>query len=478
MLWLCLHFPQLPLEVFSRAQAAPAPWAVVQGEGARRTILLCNGAATARGIRPGMNPGAALALAADLRIRSRDENAEGQALEAMAAWAGQFTSLVSLMPPRALLLEIEGSLRYFGGIDALLGQVRRRAAHLGYAAEPGVAPTPLSAWLLARAAIGEPVMGGQALPGAMHDLPLACLELDDKPARALHDLGLRRVGDVLRLPRAGLGRRFGSDLLDYIDRLLGRLPDPRKAYEPPPRFERRLTLPAETADMEALLFPARRLLLELAGYLTARRAGTRRLSWTLSHQKRPAKEITLGLTVAGRNPRHLLDLLRERLTRTPLEHPIEEIALQVTDMQPLAPRTLTLGGEPDDPAEDRHRFVERLRARLGDEAVHGLQCRADHRPERAWRTAAPGQAGPALPHACRPLWLLSRPVPLSLRDGAPWLDSHLHIEAGPERLESGWWDGADIARDYFVARDADYGRYWIFRERRGDREWFLHGIFA
>ncbi len=478
MLWLCLHFPQLPLEIFSRAQADQAPWAVIQGKGARQTIFLCNSAAAALGIRPGMAPGAAHALSADLQIRPRDELAEGQALEALAAWAGQFTSLVSLAPPRALLLEIAGSLRYFGGIDDLLARVRLRAAHLGYLTELGAAPTPLSAWLLARARVTAPVMDREALPGALRDLPLACLDLNDKLAHTLHGIGLHRVGDVLRLPRAGLARRFGPALLDYLDRLLGRLPDPREPYDPPPRFERRLALPAETADVEALLFPARRLLLELAGFLAARQAGTRRLHWTLVHPGRPPKDITLGLAVPNRDSHHLLNLLRERLTRTPLDRPAEEIALRVADMHPLQPRTLTLDGEQSAPAEDWPQLVERLRARLGDEAVQGLQCRADHRPERAWHPASPGEAGPALPHAYRPLWLLPRPVPLSLHDGAPWLDSRLYIEAGPERLESGWWDGGDIARDYFVARDAAHSRYWIFRERRGGKEWFLHGIFA
>lgn len=188
--------------------------------------------------------------------------------------------------------------------------------------------------------------------------------------------------------------------------------------------------------------------------------------------------MTLGLAAPNRDPHHLLNLLRERLSRIPPGRPVEEIALRVTDISPLQPHTLTLDGGGDAPAEDWPQLVERLRARLGDEGVQGLQCRADHRPEKAWRAAAPGEAGPAPAYPCRPLWLLPRPVALSVRDGAPWLDAHLSIESGPERLESGWWDGGDIARDYYIARDAAHSRYWIFRERRGDRGWFLHGVFA
>ena len=49
---------------------------------------------------------------------------------------------------------------------------------------------------------------------------------------------------------------------------------------------------------------------------------------------------------------------------------------------------------------------------------------------------------------------------------------------GPERIESGWWDGDDVTRDYFVALNADGARFWVFRERSGASGWFLHGIFA
>ncbi len=478
MLWLCLYFPQLPLEIFSRVEATASPWIITEGKGARQTIFLCNALAASLGIRPGMSPGAAYALTATLRVRARDAAAERQALAALAAWAGQFTSLVSLSPPQALLLEIAGSLDYFGGIDALLRRVRRRAARLGYVVEWAVAPTPLSAEVFARVPLAAPVLHAQDLAAALRDVPLPLLGLEDKLLHALHGIGTRHVGDVLRLPRADLARRCGPALIEYLDRLLGRRSDPRAPYVPPPRFERQLPLPSETTDSEALLFPARRLLQELAGFLIARQAGTQQLQWTLAHHHQPATLILQGLAAPNRDPPHLLKLLRERLARSSIEHPVEGIALRVTELQPLRPHALTLDGEREAPAQDWPQLVETLRARLGDEAVQGLQCRDDHRPEQAWQASPLGSRGPALSHLGRPLWLLPEPVSLRHRDGAPYLDAPLHIEVGPERLESGWWDGGDITRDYFIARDERHSRYWIFRERRGERRWFLHGYFA
>lgn len=478
MLWLCLHFPQLPLEIHSRAQATPSPWAVTQGKGTRQTILLCNAAAAALGIRPGMPPGAAFALSDALQLRPRNEAAEQQALASLAAWAGQFTSLVSLLPPQALLLEIGGSLSLFRGLEVLLRRTRRSAAQLGFVSQSGVAPTPLGAWLLARAHITAPVTRIDDLRAALRNLPLALLNLEDNLTHTLEGLGLRCLGDLLRLPRAGLARRFGPALLDILDRLLGQRPDPREPHAPPPRFERHLLLPAETSESTALLFPARRLLLELTGFLLARQAATQQLHWTFSHHRRPASLMTLGLSAPSRDANHLLNLLRERLSRTALDHPAEGIALRVTDLHPLHPRVLTLAGEQQARAEDWPQLVEKLRARLGDDAVRGLQCIPDHRPERAWCSGLPEAQGPLLPPVTRPLWLLAEPVALGSRKGAPYLDERLSLETGPERLESGWWDGDDVARDYFVASDGAHSRYWIFRERYGVRRWFLHGLFA
>jgi protein ImuB len=57
------------------------------------------------------------------------------------------------------------------------------------------------------------------------------------------------------------------------------------------------------------------------------------------------------------------------------------------------------------------------------------------------------------------------------------LDEGLILEQGPERIESGWWDGKGVARDYYTARQTRGARWWVFQERRS-RSWYLHGVFA
>lgn len=484
MHWLCLHFADLPLEVFSRAEAFEAPWIVADGRDRKRVVLLGNAPAEAAGIRPGMTVSAACALAQELRISDRDTDAEARALASLAAWAGRFTPLVSLHPPQSLLLEIGGSLRLFGGHFALRREIRRDLAALGFHATMGNAPTPLGAALLARAGIAEPVTGLRDLPGALRDLPLSLLGLEERQLRALRLMGLHRLGELLRLPRAGLAQRFGTALLERIERLLGQRPDPQLPWRAPPRFMQTLTLPAETSDTEALLFPARRLLLELEAFLRRQEAGAQQLRWILGHDRQSPTRLELELSAATRDPQHLLVLLRERFARTGLTHPVATLTLELDEICPLAPAAAALDGS-DSSAEDWPQLVERLRARLGNEAVLGLSCLADHRPEHAWHPAPPGLGRAATdtairPGAVRPLWLLAEPLPLASEGDIPVLShrERLYLLQGPERIESGWWDGADAARDYYIARDAMHARYWIYRERRAPRRWFLHGHFA
>src|SRR5262249_17355246 len=125
-------------------------------------------------------------------------------------------------------------------------------------------------------------------------------------------------------------------------------------------------------------------------------------------------------------------------------------------------------------------LVERLRARLGADAVHGVAVRAEHRPERASAIADPGAATPyaVTPYGERPFWLLNPPPPLEEIGGVPHHEGPLELLAGPERIESGWWDGNDEARDYFIARTRSESIVWIYRDRRGEGGWYLHGVFA
>ena len=377
-----------------------------------------------------------------------------EALEPLAAWACQFTPKVSLEPPHELLLEVRGSLRLHGGLDALRETLEAGLLALGSPARIGVAATARAALWLAR---GE----GEALEA----LPVEVTRLDVEFFRGI---GVRTVGELLRLPREGLAQRCGTEVVRALDRALGKLPEPRDYFAPPPSFSARLELPAEVTHAEALLFGARRLLVQLEGLLSARQAGIREFSLHLAHADIPQTTVPVGLASPTRDAERLAQLLRERLANFNLPQPVEAMRLEAGNFAPLPGRSAAMFGDAAGEAEDWARLLERLRARLGHDAVCGLAAQPDHRPEHAWRRVEPGEWDP---HECsapgpRPAWLLA---PRKLAEG------EFTALAGPERIESGWWDGDDAKRDYFVARLPNAALAWVYREHG---EWYLHGLFA
>jgi protein ImuB len=282
----------------------------------------------------------------------------------------------------------------------------------------------------------------------------------------------------LSLPRDGLARRFGQGMLDEVDRALGLLPDPRPPYSAPARHSASLELPAPVQETEPLLFAAKRLVLELAGHLAMKQVGVMRLKLELAHAHHATTPVVLGLSAPSRDAAHLVTLLREKLATVQLPEAVETLTLVAGETRPLGAHNQALFADGRPSREERWRIVEHLRARLGVEAVHGLETFPDHRPERAFRKTLPGHARDGSSDLHRPLWLFAQPVKLRPDESLPGTERPMRLMEGPERVESGWWDDFDVQRDYFVARDGAGTKVWLFRERPDGREWFVHGIFA
>jgi protein ImuB len=376
------------------------------------------------------------------------------ALAPIAAWACQFTPKVSLEPPQELLLEVQGSLRLYGGFEPLKAKLAAGLGELGFPFSLAKASTARAALWLARGA-GE----------ALEALPIEVTGFD---AEFLRSIGVTTVGALLELPREGLAQRCGARVPEALDRALGAAPEPREFFAPPPRFDARLELPAEVAHAEALVFGARRLLAQLEGLLAARHEAVRGFRLVLFHANHTTK-LKIGLASATRKAERMAQVLRERLAGLSLMDAVIEIRLQAGDFAPLPGASAGMFGDPAGEAEDWARLLERLRARLGHQAVHGLAAHPDHRPEHAWRRVEPGEWDPRESPAPgpRPIWLMETPRKLE--------QNQFVLVAGPERIESGWWDGDDARRDYFVARLPNASLAWVYREAG---EWYLHGLFA
>ncbi|KPK18568.1 MAG: hypothetical protein AMJ67_09510 [Betaproteobacteria bacterium SG8_41] len=480
MLWLALHFPALALDACTRGAHAPLPIVIASSPGNNAVVLACNHFAQRRGVRSGMPLAAACALSSELVVRARDVAAERAALERVASWALQFTPAVSIAQPAEVLLEAGGSLKLFGGLNRLCVRLENGLAELGYGFVLACAPTPFAAQLFARAGLPARIRHRDALRASLGRLTLDIFDLPHESATLLRAIGARTFDDCMRLPRDGMARRLGQEFLDTLDRALGRIPDPRPKFVPPTGFVAALMLPAPVHEAGQLLFAARRLLAELCGFLSATGNGAQRLAFALAHEDRAETRLTLDLAAATRDLEHLISVLRERLECLALPCPATAITLKSELLLPVASRNLSLLPDSREHAEAVGRLVERLRARLSAGAVRGLDTATDHRPERAWQICEPGNERSAQEaHTlARPLWLLASPKPLKEIEAMPHYEGPLALLAGPERIESGWWDGDDIVRDYFIARNPAHALLWVYRERRHDGGWYLHGFFA
>lgn len=415
-------------------------------------------------------------------------------LRGLATWALQWTPRVAVVD-EAVCMEVEASLRLFGGKVRLRERVRGEGAELGVAIAAW-APTCLGALAFARA--GEEDGFLEPLQHGLDRLPMEVLSAVLPHQPTLARLGCRVLGDIRRLPRGGVSRRFDKELLGSLDQAYGRKPEVHRWEIIPERFQGRLELMARVELAPALMFGARRLLLQMCGWLAARHAGTTAFTLKWTHDTMRSKSAGAGgqLTVRTgehtRDVEHLSRLLNEHLAKTELLAPAGELSLVADEVEALAERSDSLLPDTVRQGETLREVLERIAARVGPENVVRPVMTEDHRLEWAqfWQPAADKQPRKtSVIDMPQPTWLLHQPLKLALNGHRPMYQGTLQLLAGPHRVEGGWWDrivtaeqesSCRVQRDYWVALSEHAGVLWVFMERHAgeDVAWYLHGIFA
>lgn len=470
MRWACILLPQLAMDgVLRGREDGDTPLVLLSGTPQRRLLQAVTPAARALGLRPGQTLTAAQSLNCAFASAEYDPADIERWRNFLAAWAYGFSSQVSLHYPRCLLLEVQSSLALFGPWPRFEARLREELTALGFRHRITLAHNPAAARMLANIHDGLAVTDEQALRQQLSAMPLDRIGLPTELVTALARMGLRQVHQLQALPRDSLARRFPADLLNRLDTLLGLRPLALDYYRPPDVFDTRLELHFEAESTQALLFPLRRLTADLAAYLAGRDCGVQRFVVHLEHREGDASLLPVGLLSAEREAAMLLEFTRGRLEQLQLSSPVLAIRLVANDLPVFVPHHQAMFDERPQQTLGWEQLRERLRARLGDDAVQGLSAHADHRPEKAWRTQTMSSvvAGQC---AARPSWLL--PEPQLLRE------SGLRILNGPERIESGWWDGEDVRRDYYLIETRNGQRGWAFRTVGENGPLQLHGWFA
>ncbi len=510
MLWFCVHYPFLGLEVCLRGQPdddkGNRPVVLVE----KSRVLACNETAIQVGIQPGSSLATAHSIDHRLLHCSRSPDGERRRLTFLAEAAYRYTPNVSIEAPDSLLLELKGSLKLFGGIYRLKHSMKQLFSGLSHRCVIALGHTPAAALLFARAGYFldlPPFPSQQEIQHtslkALQSLDLRYSELPEETLERLSNMGVYRIGQLLGLPRAELGRRFGTRLLNYLNELCGQKSQPRVYISPAERFKNTLHLLEAVRHKEGLLFPMQRLVMEAFDWLISRQLGTHNLLWTFTAlnqtQTHAQNQKSISMSVHFAEPQRekkiLLEVSRLRLERLALPAEVITVTLDMAQLETWKSRNHALfqqfqqfqpasGAQPDE-------LLDQLAARLGQESFCGVVRHNRHQPEMAWRKVSPRfkqrRKGPInkITHhhpasqseyvLNRPLWLLRAPKPLNLRQ--------ITLLGRAERIETGWWQRTSrITRDYYIARHLNGAHCWVYQDwtyqEAGRQRWFLHGYFS
>lgn len=474
-LWLALHFPLLALE--AEQGPSPTPRVLIQ----RQRVVLANAAARAAGVETGLRLGTARALCEDLQIHQTSEEQQDNALQREARHLLALTPQVCPAPPATLLLEVGGCLKLFGGLPGLLARVDQYRLHGALTTRLGLGPTPLAAWHLTDPPVRDQVPEPARFQARLADLPLAQLDLDARLRERLQAPGFQTLGELFPLPRPALGKRFGADFLDWLQRLLGEKPDPRRPIAPPRPFRQRLEFDDPLENSDLLEAPMAALLDQLETHLNRHQEQVAAIRWHLLLNNRHRDTLIVRRARAGHDAATWLDLSRRRLEHHELSAGVLGLALDTGRARPRNPALADLFPEPGARAP-LDLLVEKL---ASEPALNLYRPRAanEHLPERdegAHRALdRPSPVTATTPpdpprHHDRPQWLLDPPRRLHDQDNVPlWRGRPLALFPQEERFSQPWQGIAP--RRYRVAHHPDGLCCWVFQD--DGLQWWLQGFF-
>jgi len=484
-----VEIPEFPLQALARRREGgigAGPRAALDEAGERSRVAAANAAARRAGVRTGASPAQALARCPELELETRSEAAEAEAGRVLALLAGTLSPRVELSAPGRATVDLRGTGRR--GRRERLAALVERCAENGLQARAGLARTPEHArWA---ALLARPVREAAELEPFLDELPVSAAEPSERAAAVLAEWGVRRLGDVWRLPREGLGRRLGREGLALWDAAAGRTERPLRCHAPPPRFERRQDLEQRVETLPALRFIVRRFVDELALELEAAGAAAEGMRLRLGLDDAPAWEKRLEAPEASARAETLYRMLETALETARTSAPVVSVTLELETAE-ARPRQGDLFAVAMEDASGFARSADRIAAILGPGRS------GSPRPEDTWRPDAfrmeamateirseseTAGAEAAVPEGL-PLRRFRPPRPARVwtAEGAParvaaeGRDEAVRARRGPWRFSGAWWSGEAWAREEWDVELESGGTYRIFRDKEG---WHADGVYG
>jgi len=482
-LWLCLRFNQLPLQCLNRSEEVPV--AVLH----KQRIVRINDYAAGLGIKKGMGTATARALTESDTERSillleQDIEAEQRCLQQLCCWAYSITPTLYIYRTDSLQLEVGGCLKLFKGLDTLLAGIDSDIGARGYRVQYGLASTPKAAWLLSFTDAGDAMAGTRdthrGLDERLGPLPLQLLDEFSGTIDSLRRAGLHTLGDILSLPINSLSRRCGKSFTHFLQQVLGQRQDLQLEYQPPKTYSDEYWFGYEVNANEEL-FPAVQLLLQsLCQFLRNTQLQTGDITWQLISINSKLRSITVRSSTSHSNWESWYQLTCIHFEQLQLKNSVEGLSLNCHSLYAGQLESIDLFS-PRNQHEPMNSLLDRLRNRLGLQAIERISCRDEHLPEFALHLGSDDSGGGSDDgnrYGCgqRPFWLMPQPQALKLHGKQLYWNGALALVYGPERIEDNWWLEA-VSRDYYIAENSSGQHYWVFRDRLATG-WFIHGIFA
>lgn len=484
-LWCYVYIENFSLQIMSGDGYRKRPSVLYEYINGETIITQLNSNA----IKKGLSISMALSMTHGLSIDSysRDKMKEQKIKKRFFKDLNNFSPIVINESTDGILVEIGGSIRLFGGREKTLSLIRERFIEYGYSIKTVVAPTPRAASIIAKSGLETNVWDINNLNATISMINLNYLGLQKKDMKKFLDLGVKTLGDVYRLPRVGILERFSPDVLKLIDQLYGRVVDLSESRVVSDFFTKLIEVDL-TNNMASFENCIRLVLYDLNIFLKKRTAKTKSLKWFF-FSKKSLQKVHVKLNSGTSDPEFLFNETKNKIRGVFFNVIPDKVGLYVDDVRHYLFQTKDLFLSKDKQAsKNSGKYINDIIQNYGSNIAYQIFTKPSCVPERTFdiydsgygaykntssRKSSFGVEGKKY----RPTWLLQNPKRLTAKNGRVEFEGSLKIISERERLVSGWWDGGEVARDYFIAKNDDHRLFWIFKDLKNDKKWYLHGIF-